>query len=1364
VALGTREIMLVLRARDEASRALMGLGRSMGRLSGQAKANAQSQMMLGGALMGLGTGIATMGGAGLAFMNKATSAAITYNQQAAKTLTQVDAQGKSLERVKEIGRTVADVIPVPFEETQTALYDIFSSMDVTMSGSKKLLTEFSRAAVAGQVDVQDASRATIGIMNAYHLKVQDVTKVNDTMFQLVRKGVGTYAEFAAAIGRATPSAARAGGTFQELAGMMAFSTRNGLSAAMAATSAARAYDAISNPKTLENFASFGKIVQKAVGPATARQLGITGKEIIKLTDKAGNFRPMAAIMTDLGKKMRGLSESARSDVLKSLFFGSGGTIQAMRFMNLAVTNFDELNQRTKEMKQSAGVMDEAYDIMFKQPQTQVQLLSNKYMIMKTVIGDQLLPMKVALMKKVMELLDWWNNLDAGLRKNIVQWVAIGSALLVVVGVVLTVVGGFILLQGALALLGIGLAAILIPVAAVVAVIVLIAVVIWKWKPIKAFVIDLWSSISAFTVKAWNEIYGVIGPYVQAVWDFIVNVWGQIQPWIIASWNAIVAAAKVTWNAVVKTVQVVIQKLPGIIMGTLHTIGAVWSAFWNSNIVRLVKNSIGIAYEVIRITLQLMYVVFRLNFKLILAVVKQAWYAIEAAFYIASGLIRGIWKVIWFALGPIIKAAWGPIKKYIVTNFNAIMSATRDLWGKFRDYILSPLGSAASGIAGFIGNVMGMLNGFLGRVADVAGKIRGFLKKINPAEHFSPSIVEQADTGFKALTKVTMRNLSLLDRLTDAKTDKIRNQLRRLTNDKKLTPAQNKGRRAELQDALAEAQKQSRAIDTIRKAMGKFNPMMAGMTSGMAQLTNLRKTLRAAFKGDELTGPAKKLDTQLTKLIAGLAKRRQGLANQARGMVAAFGTLEGAMEPEVLALKNRADKLTDAWRDAEGNVPEAIQGLVDKLKQKADDIHSAMEDARKSLSGFDPNTPEIGKSLSGMRDVVKALDEAWKGMTMSADAKKLRAALEANITTLTNTRQGLVDAASGMVVGFNDITTAMDPTANGLAKQAKALEDSFDGEEIPASVQALIDTLNNKSKLIDDAMQDIQKGLKKLDPNDPDLASTLKSAQDLKAQLLDAWSGIEMTDAAKALAAALDGVINTVTTKIQQVSMARAGLVMEGKHMLDGLVGGIQASKSPLAQAASDMADAITKSFEGVEGGIDENTQKIIDGLKDRAADIQSFRDSLGKNLSAPFDLVSQFGSGASGSGIIKHLQKSLADMNKWADAVRQLSAQGINRGLLRQIIEAGPGSYGLVKGLLSAGTVPAVNALLDQAQASQEALLNEFENSTFTATPPQGYFGAPNSKTTGSNTNHIDVTVNTQEINPKAHAASLAWEFAQRVG
>jgi TP901 family phage tail tape measure protein len=669
MALSTRELMLVLRARDEASKVLRGAAGSITSVSAASAQAAQKQIAQGAALTTIGVATAAAGLAAIKWLDDATKAAMEYNNQSRLTLTQVDQVGVKLSTIKDIGKEVAAQVPVDFKKIQNSLYDIFSSMDVTVPQAKMLLTEFSKAAVAGQVDLQDASRATIGIMNAYGMKAEDVNHVNDVMFELVRKGVGTYGEFANTIGRAVPSAVRAGQSVETLAGMMAFLTRNGLSAAMASASAGRALDAISNPKTIQHFDNLGGSIEKALGKD--RAISLFGKNYksmsIDIKDAHGNIKPMPEIMTALGKSIGNLPNADRAAVLQELFKSSGGTIQARRFFDVAVTQFGQFNKLTQDMINSKGAMAEAYKVMFDDPQVKMQLLSNQWNILKTNVGDAILPIKMAIVDVFMKLIDAFNQLSPTMQQGIVIFLGLVGVLLVLVGVITAIAGLWLMLSGAAALAGTTIAAIAGPIALVIAAILAVAAAIylvWKYHD------ELWAVV--------QRVWGYIKPIIQPVIDTIINMYNAIKDLVVpmfekmwqtlkeslepamdrlrAAWDKLVEGGKKIWDALQPLMPIfeMLGKIIAVVLvsAIMAFIGAIMI------VINVAAGVLGPAIEMVAGIIEGLVDTIVGMVRLVIAVITGDW---AGAWDAAKQIVVGEWEIIWSVISGAVGTIVGAVK-------------------------------------------------------------------------------------------------------------------------------------------------------------------------------------------------------------------------------------------------------------------------------------------------------------------------------------------------------------------------------------------------------------------------------------------------------------------------------------------------------------------------------------------------------------------------------------------------------------------------------------------------------------------------------------------------------------------------------
>jgi phage tail tape measure protein, TP901 family, core region len=372
--------------------------------------------------------------------------AIAYEKQVRLTATQVDNFGGNLEELADIGRRVAKNIAVPFETIQPALFDIFSSMEVNVQDAEKLLTAFSKAAVAGQVEIQDVSRATIGLLNAFQRPASDVNKLLDIQFQLVQEGVGSYEEWNQRIGLVTPSAVRAGQSIEVMMAALAASTRMGMSAARSGTAVARAFDALSNPKTVANLKKLG----------------------VEAQDASGKFRPFNEVLRDFRTALMKIPEKDRLAKMLEVFQGAGGTIEARRFLQnmlLGAGNLELFDNILDETSNSAGSMEKAYSLMANSAAANSQMLANQWNLMKESLGKALIPTFALIVGWVAKLVGKFNELSPRTKQLVAYGLALASAfslimgpLLLLIGIIAAIVASFVVAGSAIAVVVGGLLA------------------------------------------------------------------------------------------------------------------------------------------------------------------------------------------------------------------------------------------------------------------------------------------------------------------------------------------------------------------------------------------------------------------------------------------------------------------------------------------------------------------------------------------------------------------------------------------------------------------------------------------------------------------------------------------------------------------------------------------------------------------------------------------------------------------------------------------------------------------------------------------------------------------------------------------
>jgi TP901 family phage tail tape measure protein len=740
VALSTRELLLILRARDEASRVVRTFSQGMNNMDRATKQAMDRQIGLGTAISTAGVAVAAAGVAAIKWFDASAKKAGEYQRAAALTRTQIDNVGTSIKQVADIGKRVGGAIGAPFEQLQPTLFDIFSSMDVGLKDAENMLAGFARAGVAGQTDVQTAARATIAIMNAFNVPVAKVNDVLDFQFQLVRKGVGTYEEFATTIGRSIPSAVRSGQTYQTLGGMLAYLTRNGLSAAMATASAGRALDAISNPKTVTNLKDLGKFIAAAVGPkgmqqlqkasGTANMAAFLKSLSVNALDAKGKFKPLVQIVGEMQKAMDGLSKPQRAAVLQNLFKGAGGTIQARRFFDVVLSGKGEVKDFTNmvvAMQHANGQAGAAFKTMADTYSTKLQLMKNRWEILRIEVGEMFLPKLTKVIDVVSNLISWWNKLDPGLRSAIVRFTVIASAAAVIVGTIMAIVGAFILFSAGLAAAGFTLGVFagiilgIVAVLAIVAIAVFFAIKYWDklkavfiivkdaivdfvkasvgWimgtfvpaaknagstvynffaRPIKAAIDFVWPLLQQFG-GWWADTFG---PIIADAVDFAISKWQEIKTWagqtfppirdtVVDAWNRIKAITEFVWPAI----RFLINKAVSLIVATVK---------FGWDIIKVIFTvGASIIYNIWQGLSRGLPNIFKGMWLIIKGILGGALQIIMGILQVFIGLFTGNWKLMWQGIQKIFAGIWSIIQGIFRGGWNIILGVLKIFAGTFQ---------------------------------------------------------------------------------------------------------------------------------------------------------------------------------------------------------------------------------------------------------------------------------------------------------------------------------------------------------------------------------------------------------------------------------------------------------------------------------------------------------------------------------------------------------------------------------------------------------------------------------------------------------------------------------------------------------
>ncbi|MGE3271208.1 MAG: phage tail tape measure protein, partial [Chloroflexota bacterium] len=339
---------------NDANRSVTGFGSTLGAVGGVV---ATGLAVAGGAIAaGLAVGIKAAGNLEQAVANISTIKPEIDNSQVFASLNELQTR-----------------VPQSADQLGQALYDIFSSVDVSAEQGLQLVEKFSKGAVGAGTDASTWGTAVMGVMNAYGSSLEDVDGIQDVFFNTINRGVVSGDELAASLGPVTQAAKSAGLSIQDLGAYIAASTKEGGPAAQ-------------NINNLNNF------LQKITTTEAQQQIEALG---IKTKTMTGEFRPTTEMLTDLKARLGDMTEAAQANALQEIFPDA----QARQGALVLMSQLDLVKEATEENQRATGSAAAAYEKMSQTFNSQSKLAVNGLMSITTTIGGELLPVITPLISK-----------------------------------------------------------------------------------------------------------------------------------------------------------------------------------------------------------------------------------------------------------------------------------------------------------------------------------------------------------------------------------------------------------------------------------------------------------------------------------------------------------------------------------------------------------------------------------------------------------------------------------------------------------------------------------------------------------------------------------------------------------------------------------------------------------------------------------------------------------------------------------------------------------------------------------------------------------------------------------------------------
>ena len=378
-------------------------------------------------------------------------------------------------------------IPIAFEKILSQTNDVALSMEVlkaSVAGAKGGMTDLD--IVAGAVG---QSLSSIGKNNA------TAQEVMDTFFAAKRVGAGEFKDFATYLPTLIASGKTLGIQYKDVAGMFAFMTGKGQDAANASMLMQNAFTALGKGDVTRGLAGIG----------------------VNVFDKKGAMRDIGDIISDLSKRMAGLSDAQRSGLLEQAGLRDA---QAKSAFSIMMQDSEKLRSSLGETNNAIGETAAAIANTNNPARTWASIMDRAQYIL-TKIGYVILPAVNAVMGFFVSGLDWIIA-----NKDAILGFMIGF------GVTLfTMAGGFNLVSGALWLTTKAVIAntvawlanpmVWIPLA--IAGVVTALVVMWnKFEGFRIFLKSLWETFKEVFSTLWDYAklkLGAIGKMVYGIITF-----------------------------------------------------------------------------------------------------------------------------------------------------------------------------------------------------------------------------------------------------------------------------------------------------------------------------------------------------------------------------------------------------------------------------------------------------------------------------------------------------------------------------------------------------------------------------------------------------------------------------------------------------------------------------------------------------------------------------------------------------------------------------------------------------------------------------------------------------------------------------
>ena len=259
--------------------------------------------------------------------------------------------GESLE---VLGQTVYDAMSAGVQPTE----DMAEVLQVVSASSK--------LAKAGFTDTNTAMKASLSVINAYGMDIENINKVSDVLLNTQNLGVTTVGELSNALSKVTPVASAFGVSIENVTSALALMTKQGTNTEVASTGLSAILSELGKSGTTAS-----ENLQKA-----SLSAGLTETSFKGLLDSGESLGDILDIMSQYAEQ----NNLSLVDMFSSIEAGKS----ALQITNAGA---EEFNKTLDSMETATGLVSESFEKMV----TPSQRLDSAIATLKTTMGEKFKP-------------------------------------------------------------------------------------------------------------------------------------------------------------------------------------------------------------------------------------------------------------------------------------------------------------------------------------------------------------------------------------------------------------------------------------------------------------------------------------------------------------------------------------------------------------------------------------------------------------------------------------------------------------------------------------------------------------------------------------------------------------------------------------------------------------------------------------------------------------------------------------------------------------------------------------------------------------------------------------------------------------